>query len=113
MDPITVEEGEGYTLPECGFTAPEGKQFKAWSVDGRELAAGETITVNGNVKITAVWENVSSSDTPKTDTPKTDTSKTDTPKTGDFSNFSLWGTIMGTSVLLAAIILMQYKRRYR
>ena len=75
------------------------------------------------MKITAVWENVSSSDTPKTDTPKTDTPKTDTPKTdtpktdtpktGDFSNFSLWGTIMGTSVLLAAIILMQYKRRYR
>lgn len=108
MASVTVKAGESYTLPACGFTAPEGKQFKAWSVNGKELAAGEKITVNGNVKITAVWENVSSSDTLKTDTPKTDT-----PKTGDFSNFILWGTIMGTSVLLAAIILMQYKRRYR
>ena len=108
MDTVIVEEGGSYTLPACGFTAPEGKQFKAWSVGGKELAAGEKIAVNGNVKITAVWENISSSDTPKTDTPKTDT-----PKTGDFSNLSLWGTFMGTSVLLAAIILIQYKRRYR
>lgn len=66
MASVTVKAGESYTLPACGFTAPEGKQFKAWSVNGKELAAGEKITVNGNVKITAVWENVSSSDTLKT-----------------------------------------------
>ena len=31
-----------YVLPVCGFTAPNGKQFKAWSVDGVEKAVGGT-----------------------------------------------------------------------
>ena len=44
-----------YVLPVCGFTAPNGKQFKAWSVGGVEKAAGDTITVNANTVIKAVW----------------------------------------------------------
>ena len=31
-----------YTLPECGFTAPSGMRFKAWSVGGAEQAVGDT-----------------------------------------------------------------------
>ena len=45
-----------YTLPANGFTAPAGKQFKAWSVGGVEKAAGDKITVTANTTVTAVWE---------------------------------------------------------
>ena len=47
-----------YVLPVCGFTAPNGKQFKAWSVGGVEKAVGDKITVNANTIVTAVWENI-------------------------------------------------------
>ena len=47
-----------YVLPVCGFTAPNGKQFKAWSIGGVEKAAGDTITVNANTTVTAIWENI-------------------------------------------------------
>ena len=47
-----------YVLPACGFTAPAGKQFKAWSVGGQEKAVGNTITVNANTTVTAVWEDI-------------------------------------------------------
>ena len=47
-----------YTLPANGFTAPAGKQFKAWSVGGVEKAVGDKITVTANTTVTAVWENI-------------------------------------------------------
>ena len=55
MTPVTDLTGE-YTLPANGFTAPAGKQFKAWSVGGVEKAAGDKITVTANTTVTAVWE---------------------------------------------------------
>ena len=57
MADVTGISGE-YTLPENGFTAPEGKQFKAWSVDGNEKAVGDKITVTADTTVTAVWENI-------------------------------------------------------
>lgn len=44
-----------YRLPECTFTAPEGKMFKAWSVNEVEYQPNAVITVAGNTTITAVW----------------------------------------------------------
>ena len=55
MADVTGISGE-YTLPANGFTAPSGKQFKAWSVGGVEKAAGNKITVTANTTVTAVWE---------------------------------------------------------
>ncbi len=52
-----VVSGE-YTLPANGFTAPEGKQFKCWSVDGSEKAVGDKITVSADTTVKAVWENI-------------------------------------------------------
>ena len=57
MAAATGVSGE-YTLPENGFTAPNGKQFKAWSVDGNEKAVGDKITVTANTTVTAVWEDI-------------------------------------------------------
>ena len=57
MENATGVSGD-YVLPVCGFTAPNGKQFKAWSVGGVEKAAGAIITVNANTTVTVVWENI-------------------------------------------------------
>ena len=44
-----------YLLPECSFTAPEGKMFKAWQVGESEHQPGETVTITANTTITALW----------------------------------------------------------
>ena len=51
-----VEKGKAYVLPDCGFTAPANKEFKAWEVNGQEKAVGDSITVNANTTIKAIWK---------------------------------------------------------
>ena len=55
MADVTGVSGE-YKLPANAFTAPDGKQFKAWSVGGVEKAVGDKITVTANTTVTAIWE---------------------------------------------------------
>jgi len=57
MADVTGISGE-YTLPANGFTAPDDKQFKAWSVDGNKKAVGDKITVTADTTVTAVWETI-------------------------------------------------------
>ena len=57
MADVTGISGE-YTLPENGFTAPDGKQFKAWSVGGVEKAVGDTINVTANTTVIAQWTTI-------------------------------------------------------
>ena len=49
MDSVTVKAGANYTLPACGFTEPEGKQFKGWSTsaDG-SVISGTTYEVSSD-----------------------------------------------------------------
>lgn len=56
MSAPPVKDGTSFILPECGFTAPTGKQFKAWQINGREYAPGEEYTPNAEFTVTAVWE---------------------------------------------------------
>ena len=56
MDPDRVSGGE-YSLPDNLFTAPGGKKFKAWSVNGKEYNPEDVITVTSDTTVTAVWEN--------------------------------------------------------
>ena len=51
-----VNVGSNYQLPANGFTAPSGKEFKAWSVNEQELQPGATILVNADTTITALWK---------------------------------------------------------
>ena len=55
MADVTKKAGETYVLPECVFTAPTGKEFKAWEVGGVEKAVGDSITVNTDTKVKALW----------------------------------------------------------
>ena len=58
MAAVTKEEGKSYALPECGFTAPEGKEFAGWKVNGQGdlLAAGSKINVTADVELVAQWK---------------------------------------------------------
>ncbi len=47
-----------YSLPECGFTAPEGKQFKCWLVEDQEKQPGDVVTVSADVTVSASWEEI-------------------------------------------------------
>ncbi len=56
-----VQIGSEYELPENNFGAPEGKQFKEWSVKIGEAEAvtkkaKDKITVTADTVVTAVWE---------------------------------------------------------
>ena len=59
MDSVKVKAGEKLTLPECEFTAPEGQQFKAWGIGSKEYAVGQKITVNKDLTVKAIWEDIS------------------------------------------------------
>lgn len=60
MSSVPVTSGTTYTLPECTFAAPANQKFKTWKVGETEYAVGATITVSGNVTVTAVWEDTAS-----------------------------------------------------
>lgn len=56
-----TEQLGGYVLPECGFTAPTGKQFKCWaegSASGQQYDVGHEYDVTANVTFYAVWEDI-------------------------------------------------------
>ena len=56
MADVTGVSGS-YTLPACGFTEPEGKQFKGWSTsaDGSVISS-TTYEVSSDTTFYAIWE---------------------------------------------------------
>ena len=52
-----ILHGSEYSLPECEFIAPEGKQFKAWEIDGTEYPVNAPVTVTADITVKALWEN--------------------------------------------------------
>ena len=58
MDEKLVKKGNEYTLPENGFTAPANKEFDGWMVGTEKKAVGDTITVNGDTEVKAVWKDI-------------------------------------------------------
>ena len=57
MDSVTIKAGTNYILPDCGFTAPDDQEFKAWEIGGTEYRVGDSYTVNEDTEIKALWEN--------------------------------------------------------
>lgn len=57
MDAVMVKSGEEYTLPDCGFTAPEGKVFFCWSIPDADMYydVGESFTVTEDTEVMAEW----------------------------------------------------------
>ena len=51
-----VLHGSAYYLPECEFIAPEGKQFKAWQIDGTEYPVNAPVIVTADITVKAQWK---------------------------------------------------------
>lgn len=66
MGKESVKKGSKFKLPASGFTPPSGKEFNGWKVGDRTYKVGESIPVNGDVTVTAIWKDkpASSSTTP-------------------------------------------------
>ena len=58
MDPVTT--GSPYTLPECGFTAPENKEFSGWAQEGVEAIynVNDVVELTGDTTFYAQWQEV-------------------------------------------------------
>ncbi len=71
----TATAGKAFTLPKCTFTAPTGKEFKAWKIGSKEYAVGASYTFSANTTVYAVWKEVV---TPNTFVPISDINSVDT-----------------------------------
>ena len=57
MQPMRVKAGVGYTLPECTFTPPEGKEFAGWlAVNGNVYPAGHDVFSTYDQSLKATWK---------------------------------------------------------
>ena len=103
---VNKEYGSSYTLPNCEFTAPEGKEFDGWMVNGEKHASGDTITISEDTVITAVWKDIPAAPVANDDTPVTPTpTKTSLPTYA----IVLIVVIPLFLILLAVALLVYYK----
>ena len=119
MDEETVKKGDSFKLPANGFAPPAGKEFNGWQIDGKTYKVGESITVNGDVTVKALWKDkpVPPSTTPGKDKPgKQGKLQPQNPaaggnlsKTGANGMYSLYGSLL----LLATGGLFVISRRRR
>ena len=57
MQSMKVKSGENFTLPECTFTPPEGKEFAGWlAVNGNVYPAGNVATFSIDQSLKATWK---------------------------------------------------------
>ena len=50
------KKGSKYILSENSFKAPVNKEFKAWEVNGKEVAAGTEIILDKDIEVKAIWK---------------------------------------------------------
>ena len=57
MKPMRVKAGVDYTLPECTFTPPDGKEFAGWlAVNGKVYPAGHSVYSTYDQSLKATWK---------------------------------------------------------
>ena len=108
MEGKTMKKGSTYKLLANGFTAPENQKFKAWQVNGKEVAAGTEITVDKDTVVKAIWQDKPSNDTENPGNNKDNAngangSSSSGPKTGDSDMIYLYTSalIMATGIIFA------------
>ena len=52
MDSVTAAWGSTITLPECTFTAPNGKEFDKWDAG----KPGDEVEIKSDLTVTAIWK---------------------------------------------------------
>ena len=55
MEKVVVENNSSFILPNCKFTAPQGKEFNGWDAG----KVGESIKVTSDLEINAIWKDKS------------------------------------------------------
>ena len=55
MDSMYFVDGDRYTLPDNGFTAPTHKYFTGWRINGADYIPGDEITISGITVVEAQW----------------------------------------------------------
>ena len=88
MNPVTGVSGE-YTLPECTFTAPEGKTFKCWTIGDTEKDAGDKVTITADTTVKAVWK--------------------DSPSGSNFPVGAVIGAVVGAVVVIGVAVFVLKK----
>lgn len=58
MASVAIRMNDKYVLPKCDFVAPDGRKFKAWSVNGTEYARGISLNISADTTVKAVWQAV-------------------------------------------------------
>ena len=57
MPDVTVNDGDNYTLPPCGFTPPAGQVFDQWEADGTKYNPGDIINnIIADLSVKAIWK---------------------------------------------------------
>ena len=95
MADVTNIAGE-YALPQCGFTAPEGKEFAGWKVNGQGdlLQPGEKINVTSNIELVAQWKDKGG------DTPVTPDDPVTPNKSSGLPAGAVVGIVVGSSLVV-------------
>ena len=63
MADVKLLPGTSYSLPKCTYKAPDKKVFDKWSVkiggaDPVSMGENESLMVNDNIEVTAIWKNL-------------------------------------------------------
>lgn len=55
MEDTILMDDAAFSLPACEFTAPAGKEFQYWEIDGSRYNVSDSYTATGDVTVKAVW----------------------------------------------------------
>ena len=90
MKPMRVKAGVGYTLPECTFTPPEGKEFAGWlAVNGNVYPAGHDVFSTYDQSLKATWKDKEAAEVTITFEPNGGTGTMQPMKVKSGENFTL------------------------
>ena len=90
MKPMRVKAGVGYTLPECTFTPPEGKEFAGWlAVNGNVYPAGHDVFSTYDQSLKATWKDKEAAEITITFDPNGGTGTMQPMKVKSGENFTL------------------------
>ena len=90
MKPMRVKAGVGYTLPECTFTPPEGKEFAGWlAANGTVYPAGDIVSSINSSVLKATWKDTGAAEITITFDPNGGTGTMQPMKVKSGENFTL------------------------
>lgn len=95
-----------YTIPECTFTAPEGKKFKGWATTADGATLVDKVNVTADMTIFAIWEELppAPTDAP-TEKPTEAPKATEASKSGGCGGSIAIGAAATVAVLGTALVL--------